>query len=114
MFEPLRYQGRDGGEPPTEWMRRLRDRQAYAHVLARLNRLENGNFGQCRALKCGVWELKIDHGPGYRVYYGQAGKTVLLLLCGGDKRSQQADIERAAEDWKDFRNRQKRKRSKHE
>ena len=107
MFELLRFQGKDGREPLTEWMRRLRDRQAYAHVLARLDRLENGNFGQCRPLRGGVWELKIDHGPGYRVYYGQVGKTILLLLCGGDKRTQQADIERAVEYWKEFRSRQK-------
>ncbi len=107
MFELLRYQGKDGREPLTVWLHRLRDRQAYAQVLTRLDRLENGNFGQCRALQSGVWELKIDHGPGYRVYYGQVGKTILLLLCGGDKRSQQADIERALEYWKEFRSRQK-------
>ena len=107
MFELLRFQGKDGREPLTEWMRCLRDRQAYAHVLARLDRLENGNFGQCRPLRGGVWELKIDHGPGFRVYYGQVSKTILLLLCGGDKRTQRADIERAAEYWKDFRSRQK-------
>lgn len=107
MFELLRYQGRDGREPLTMWLHRLRDRQAHAHVLARLDRLENGNFGQCRALQSGVWELKIDHGPGYRVYYGQVGKTILLLLCGGDKRTQQADIERAVIYWKEFRSRQK-------
>ena len=89
------------------WLQRLRDRQAHAQVLARLDRLENGNFGQCRALQSGVWELKIDHGPGYRVYYGRVGKTILLLLCGGDKRTQQADIERALEYWKEFRSRQK-------
>ena len=107
MFELLRYQGKDGREPLTVWLHRLRDRQAYAHVLARLDRLENGNFGQCRALQSGVWELKIDHGPGYRVYYSQVGKTILLLLCGGDKRTQQADIERAVAHWKEFRSRQK-------
>ena len=84
-----------------------RDLQAYAHVLARLDRLENGNFGQCRALQSGVWELKINHGPGYRVYYGQAGKTILLLLCGGDKRTQQADVVRAVMYWKEFKSRQK-------
>lgn len=107
MFELLRYQGKDGREPLTVWLHRLRDRQAHAHVLARLDRLENENFGQCRALQSGVWELKIDHGPGYRVYYGRVGKTILLLLCGGDKRTQQADIERALEYWKEFRSRQK-------
>lgn len=107
MFELLRYQGKDGREPLTVWLHRLRDRQAHAHVLARLDRLENENFGQCRALQSGVWELKIDHGPGYRVYYGRVGKTILLLLCGGDKRTQQADIERAVMYWKEFRSRQK-------
>ena len=107
MFELLRYQGKDGREPLTMWLQRLRDRQAHAHVLTRLDRLENGNFGQCRALQSGVWELKIDHGPGYRVYYGQVGKTILLLLCGGDKRTQQTDIERAVMYWKEFRSRQK-------
>ena len=107
MFELLRYQGKDGQEPLTVWLHRLRDRQAHAHVLARLDRLENENFGQCRALQSGVWELKIDHGPGYRVYYGRVGKTILLLLCGGDKRTQQADIERAVMYWKEFRGRQK-------
>ena len=107
MFELLRYQGKDGREPLTRWLHRLRDRQAHAHVLARLDRLENGNFGECRALQSGVWELKIDHGPGYRVYYGQVGKTILLLLCGGDKRTQQTDIERAVMYWKEFRSRQK-------
>lgn len=83
------------------------DRQGYARILARLDRLENGNFGQCRKLRDGVWELKIDHGPGYRLYYGVVGKTIILLLCAGDKRTQQADIQRAVNYWQEFRSRQK-------
>ena len=107
MLELLRYQGEDGREPLTEWLRSLRDRQGYARILARLDRIENGNFGQCRPLRDGVWELKIDHGPGYRLYYGVVGKTIILLLCAGDKRTQQADIQRAVNYWQEFRSRQK-------
>jgi len=107
MFELLRYQGGDGREPLTEWLRSLRDRQGYARILARLDRIENGNFGQCRPLRDGVWELKIDHGPGYRLYYGVVGKTIILLLCAGYKRTQQADIQRAVNYWQEFRSRQK-------
>ncbi len=61
-----------------------------------------GNFGDCKPLQDGVWELRIDHGPGYRVYYAQAGKKVLLLLIGGDKSKQQADINKAVGYWKDW------------
>ena len=105
MFELLRYQGKDGQEPLTVWLHRLRDRQAHAHVLARLDRLENENFGQCRALQSGVWELKIDHGPGYRVYFGERDSTIVLLLCGGDKSTQDRDIRKAKEYWIEFRSR---------
>jgi putative addiction module killer protein len=68
----------------------------------RINRIELGNFGDHRPCREGVWELRIDMGPGYRVYYALVGKTVILLLCGGDKRSQDADIVKACDylqDW---------------
>jgi len=61
-----------------------------------------GNFGDCKPCQNGVWELRIDVGPGYRVYYARVGKTVLLLLCGGDKRMQQADITKACMYWQRF------------
>jgi putative addiction module killer protein len=64
-----------------------------------------GNFGDHKPLSDGVWELRIDHGPGYRVYYAQAGRRVLLLLIGGDKRRQQADIETAVRYWQDWQRR---------
>ena len=64
--------------------------------------IESGNFGDCKPLRDGVWEMRIDVGPGYRVYYAKTGLTVVLLLCGGDKRKQQSDIEKACEYWKEW------------
>ena len=75
------------------WFDALRDRQARLRVQVRIDRLAIGNPGQHRALTGGVQEMKIDHGPGYRVYYVQRGDVVVVLLCGGDKRSQRKDIE---------------------
>jgi len=91
----------DNGEAPfIKWMSNLRDRNAHARVSARLNRLKLGNFGDVKALGDGVNELKIDYGPGYRVYYAMSGKTVVLLLIGGDKTTQDRDIETAKAYWK--------------
>jgi len=86
------------------WMNGLRDRQARARVQARLDRLALGNPGDTKPLRDGVSELRIDYGPGYRVYYLRRGPVIVVLLAGGDKRTQDADIERAigiAKDWKD-------------
>jgi len=77
------------------WSRGLRDLVARARIQARIERLAAGNPGQHRVLKGGVSELKIDHGPGYRVYYTQRGSELVILLCGGDKSSQKKDIEMA-------------------
>ena len=74
------------------WLRGLRDLRAKARIEVRIRRLSLGNAGQSRALKGGVHELKIDCGPGYRVYYTYKGHTLVLLLCGGDKSTQQDDI----------------------
>src|SRR5688572_21445373 len=93
-FEIRRYKRAAGGEPFTEWLAELRDRSARARILARLERLEAGNFGDVRFLRDGVSEMRIDWGPGYRLYFGREGQTVIVLLCGGDKRKQDADIPR--------------------
>ncbi|HET8881784.1 MAG TPA: type II toxin-antitoxin system RelE/ParE family toxin [Solimonas sp.] len=77
------------------WSRGLRDLSARARIQAGIERLASGNPGQHRALKGGVSEMKIDHGPGYRVYYTQRGSELVILLCGGDKSSQDKDIKRA-------------------
>ena len=79
----------------NDWLRGLRDIQGRARINARINRLLDGNPGQHRVLTDGVVELKIDVGPGYRVYYVQQGSVVIVLLCGGDKDSQQEDIAKA-------------------
>lgn len=83
----------------------MADRQAKARVLTRLQRMATGNLGDCKPVQDGVWELRIDYGPGYRVYYGQAGDKLLLLLIGGDKRKQQADIAKAVDYWHDWKRR---------
>ena len=86
------------------WLRGLRDRQAKARIEVRIRRLSLGNPGQYRALKGGICELKIDHGPGYRVYYTSRNHTLLLLLCGGDKATQERDVKLArhiARQWED-------------
>lgn len=77
------------------WIGALRDREARLRILARIDRLATGNPGQHRVPTGGIRELKIDHGPGYRVYYVQHGDALVILLCGGDKRSQQKDIRSA-------------------
>ena len=107
MFELLRYQTADGREPFTDWLNTLRDRQAKARILARLERLEAGNFGDCEPCREGVSELRVHWGAGYRVYYARVGKAVILLLVGGDKRTQNADIGRAVGYLQDFKRRQK-------
>lgn len=71
----------------------------------RLDRVRLGNLGQYRSAGEGVFELKIDFGPGYRVYFGQEGNTVVILLCGGDKKTQDKDIKSAREYWADYRRR---------
>ena len=95
------YQTSDKRIPYREWLDAVRNPVAFAAVQLRIDRLERGLFGDCAPIGEGVWELRIDTGAGYRVYYGFSGKQVVLLLCGGDKRTQTADIKRAKEYWKD-------------
>lgn len=76
----------------SDWLGSLRDRRARAKIADRLARLADGNFGDRKSVKGGVFELRIDYGPGYRVYFFQRGKELVILLCGGNKRTQVADI----------------------
>jgi putative addiction module killer protein len=97
----LEYYLDDNGKAPfLEWLYSLRDKMAVYRIRARLDRVELGNFGTVKSLGDGVSELKIDYGPGYRVYYAMNGKTVVLLLVGGDKSTQHKDIVTAKAYWK--------------
>jgi len=83
----------------------MRDIRATARIMARIERLRGGNYGDCKPLHGGVWELRIDCGPGYRVYYAQAGSHLVLLFFGGDKRRQKTDVVRAVEYLTDYKRR---------
>jgi len=96
------YPRDDGSRPFSKWLDGLRDRGAQDKIAARLKRVALGNLGNYRSVGDGVCELKIDYGAGYRVYFGQIGSVVVLLLCGGDKGSQDRDIKLAKEFWKDY------------
>ncbi|MDO8630241.1 MAG: type II toxin-antitoxin system RelE/ParE family toxin [Phycisphaerales bacterium] len=80
----------------------MRDGRAVARILARLARVRSGNVGDCKPVGEGVSELRVDYGPGYRVYLGQHGQKLVVLLCGGDKGSQQRDIRLAQTYWRKF------------
>jgi putative addiction module killer protein len=79
------------------WLRRLRDGRAKARIAARIERMALGNRGDAKSVGKGVMEMRIAYGPGYRIYYVQRGAAIVILLCGGDKRTQRQDIKRAQE-----------------
>lgn len=106
MIEVFRYQREDGHEPVTEWLHAVRDKIAQARIRVRLRQVQAGNFGDCEPVGEGVIELRIHVGAGYRVYCGRHGKAIVLLLCGGDKRSHATDIKRAKELWSEWKRRQ--------
>jgi putative addiction module killer protein len=86
------YEQSDGSRPFEEWFDNLRDRRAQTRVDARIARLAVGNPGDFKSLGEGLYELRIDYGPGYRLYFAFSGRQIVLLLCGGDKKSQSSDI----------------------
>jgi putative addiction module killer protein len=106
MIELLRYQTEDAREPFTEWLDSVRDKVAQARIRIRLRQVQAGNFGDCEPVGEGVSELRVHVGAGYRVYCGRHGKTIVLLLCGGNKNSQANDIKRAKQSWMEWKRRQ--------
>ena len=104
-MEILYYLTTTGKNVVASWLESLGDDRAEARIAARINRLTVGNFGDCKPLKNGVWELRIDVGAGYRLYYAIVGGNRVLLLCGGDKRRQSADIAQAIECLRDYKKR---------
>lgn len=102
MIDIRHYVDFYGRDPFIEWREQIRDTKAKIAIDRRIMRMEIGNFGDHKPLRDGVWELRIDVGPGYRIYYAKLGLTVVLLLCGGDKRKQVDDIDRACRYWRDW------------
>jgi len=103
-MEIIRYVKEDGSVPLSDWLSTLRDMQAKTAIRRRIDRFGAGNPGNTRYLRNGVSELKTDMGPGYRVYYALHGQTIVLLLCGGDKGTQVADIAKAVGFWENWKN----------
>ena len=89
------YQNRNGNCPFTDWLYALRDVKTQARIESRVRRLSLGHMGDYRSVGNGIIELRLDFGPGYRVYCSRVGNTIILLLCGGDKHTQRRDIARA-------------------
>ena len=98
------YKSLDGRCPFDDWLLALRDVRARARIRARIARLREGNFGDAKPIGEGVHELRVHHGPGYRIYFARQGRAVVILLCGGDKQTQPPDIERAKRYWRAHRN----------
>lgn len=104
-MEIRQYATVSGGVPFAAWLEGLRDSKAQARIAARLERLVAGNFGDCKPVGNGVSEVRIDFGPGYRIYCAMIGRERVLLLTGGTKRRQSADIAKAVEYLNDFKRR---------
>lgn len=99
----VRYYVTDSGHAPfVEWLEALKDQIAKAKITVRLNRLRRGLFGDTKALGGGLEELRINYGPGYRIYYGRIEDMIVLLLCGGTKDRQRRDVYRAMACWSNF------------
>ncbi|HUY95541.1 MAG TPA: type II toxin-antitoxin system RelE/ParE family toxin [Terracidiphilus sp.] len=102
MIDIRQYVDRQGRTPFLKWLDALSD-EAQARVATALERLEHGNLSSIKSVGAGVQELRIDFGPGYRIYFGRDGERLVILVAGGSKKRQQADIKRAKDLWLEFR-----------
>lgn len=102
MYEIRHYLTKDKRDLYLDWLKRVRSPIAKISIVKRVNRIEEGNFGDHKFCRDGVWEMRIDVGAGYRVYYALSGARIVLLLCGGDKSTQNADLDRAVNCWHDW------------
>ena len=96
------YRAPNGQAPYTEWFESIRDLKTRTQIQARIDRIKSGNLGDYKSAGDGVFELRFRSGPGYRIYFGQVDNTIVLLLCGGDKSSQNRDIRRAKAYWQEY------------
>lgn len=96
------YETPDGRIPFDEWLESLREKRTKTVITTRIRRIRLGNLGNYRSVGQGVCELKIDYGSGYRIYFGQVGNTIVVILCGGDKSSQEQDILKAQKYCSDY------------
>lgn len=103
--EVVIYKTLAGKHPFIEWADSMKDKQGMQRVFARLARVRSGNFGDSKSVGSEVIELRIPSGPGYRIYFGRDGDSIVVLLCGGDKSSQSKDIENAKKYWKEYQER---------
>ena len=101
------YETLNGQVPFTEWFASIQDIKTQTRIRGRLDRLETGNFGDCESVGSGVFELRLHFGPGYRIYFGEVGRTIVLLLCGGDESTQARDIQRAKTYWLEHKEKQR-------
>jgi len=97
------YSTNEGKQPFTEWLNSLKDKKGADKILLRIRRIQTGNLGDHKSIADGVFELRIDSGPGYRIFFGKVENRIILLLCGGNKNSQDNDIQRALQYWADYR-----------
>lgn len=96
------YSTNEGKQPFTEWLNSLKDKKGADKILLRIRRIQTGNLGDHKSIADGVFELRIDSGPGYRIFFGKVENRIILLLCGGNKNSQDNDIQRALQYWADY------------
>jgi putative addiction module killer protein len=99
------YKTRDGKSPYVKWVTGIKDQLTKGRIDARATDLALGKLGKCKPVGGGVTELILPFGPGYRIYIGEVGTRIIILLCGGDKSSQQDDIKKAKEYWEDYKER---------
>ena len=92
----------NGKKPFISWLESLKDNKARYRIKERLDRITLGNMGDCKRIQQGISELRCDFGPGYRVYFGEEEQTLIILLCGGDKSTQEKDIKKAIQYWEDY------------
>jgi putative addiction module killer protein len=104
-MEIRHYLSSTGRDPYQSWLDRLKDLRARVAIQRRVDRIAAGHFGDHKPCRGGVWEVRVDVGPGYRIYYARDGRTIVLLLCGGDKSTQAAEVDTAVKYWMDYQRR---------